>query len=169
MEDMYLEVEFFGEITTAEAFKDLVRALANLGEYEGDENAARQALVDANLAGEGFSLEEAMYDYRSDAREEIVKVAKKHKIYTVTKLTGGGMDDAGDIQFVRDGWVSIKLPVMNNEILIGTKEIERLKKTGMTTLDELDGFLDNFKVADQPKFAVSDEVITEIFLPKRKA
>lgn len=168
MEEMYLDIELFGEITTVEAFKDLVKALAKLEQYE-DENAARQALVEANLEGEGLKIDEDLYNYHSDAREEIIKTAKKHKIYAISKLTGGGMDDAGDIQFTRDGWISIKLPIMNDKILIGTEEIERLRNQGMTTLDQLDGFLGNFKATDEPKFTVSDEVITEIFLPKRKA
>ncbi|NTF17128.1 M42 family metallopeptidase [Agrobacterium rubi] len=169
MEDMYLDLEFFGSIETTEAFKDLVTALTKLDDYEDDANAARQALVEANLEGQGFKIDRELYNYRSDAVEAIMQVAKKHKIDLVCKLTGGGMDDAGTIQFVRNGWVSIKLPIMNGEVMLDTKVIGKLKKTGMTTLDQLDDFLANFKVADQPKFTVSDEVIAEIFIPKRKA
>jgi len=169
MDDTYLDLEFFGEIKTANAFRDLVGALAKLHAYEDDPNAARQALVDANLEGEGFKIDGEMYNCRSDAVETIMKVAKKHKIDLICKLTGGGMDDAGTIQFARDGWISIQLPIMNDEVLLGSEVIAKLKKTGMTTLDQLDGFLENFKATEQPKFTVSDDVIAEIFLPKRKA
>lgn len=167
MEDMYLELELFGQIETAEAFKALVTALAELDEYE-DESAARQALVDANLNGEGYKLSEELYDHYNDPLKEVIKVAKKHKIDLVAKVTAGGMDDQGKIQFVRDGFASFELPIMNDEVMVSQKVIAELKKRGLTSLDQLDEFLGYFKVDDQPKFTVADEVITEIFLPKRR-
>jgi hypothetical protein len=169
MEDMYLDLEFFGRIESTDAFKALVGALAKLDAYEGDTNAARQALVDANLEGEGFKINEEMYNYRSDALGEIVKVARKHKIDLVAKVTAGGMDDQGTIQFVRGGLASFELPVMGDTVMVSSEVIAKLKARGLTTLDQLDEFLGYFKVDDQPKFTVADEVITEIFLPKRKA
>ena len=167
MEDMTLRIEFFGQIETTAAFKDLVKVIANLDEYEGDENSARQALVDANLEGEGFEIEESCYNYRSDTVNEIIKVAKKHKIDLVTTLTEGGMSNPGTIRFVRDGHASFELPTMDGKVSVNSDVIAKLKSRGMTTLDELDTFLDYFKVEDQPKFTVADEVIADIFLPKR--
>jgi len=165
---MYLKIEFYGQIETTEAFKDLVKALARLHRYDGDENPARQALVDANLEGEGFALREDMYNYHSDAIEEIVRVAVKHKIDLVSKLTSGGMDDVGTIQFVRDGFASITLPIIGDEVALTTTVLGKLKNKGIKTVDQLEGFLDYFKVQDLPKFTVADEVITDIFLPKRR-
>lgn len=169
MEDMYLELEFFGCIESTEAFKALVGALAKLDTYEDDTNAARQALVDANLEGEGFKIDEEMYNYRTDAVKGVIDVAKKYKIDLVSKVTAGGMDDQGTIQFVRGGHASFELPIMNNEVMVSSEVIAKLKKRNLTTLDQLDDFLSYFKVDDQPKFTVADEVIAEIFLPKRRA
>ncbi len=169
MEDMYLELEFFGCIESTEAFKALVGALAKLDTYEEDTNAARQALVDANLEGEGFKINEEMYNYRTDAVKGVIDVAKKYKIDLVSRVTAGGMDDQGTIQFVRGGHASFELPIMNNEVMVSSEVIAKLKKRNLTTLDQLDDFLSYFKVDDQPKFTVADEVIAEIFLPKRRA
>jgi hypothetical protein len=169
MEDMTLELEFFGEIKTTAAFKALVGALTKLDDYEDDANSARQALVDANLEGKGFKIEEYSYNYRSDALEEIIKVAKAHKIDLVATITEGGQYDPGTIRFVRNGHASFELPVMNYEPALTSEVIEKLKKRGITTIDQLDEFLGYFKVNDLPKFTVADEVISEIFLPKRRA
>lgn len=169
MEDMYLNLEFFGRIETTEAFKGLVEALAKLDKYEGDKNAARQALVEANLEGEGFKIDEDCYNYRGDAVEEIIKAAKKHKIDLVAKITSGGYEDAGSIRFVRDGHASFELPIMNGEVAVTSAVVAKLKQRGLTTLDQLDEFLGCFKIDDLPKFTVADEVIADIFLPKRKA
>jgi hypothetical protein len=128
----------FGQIETTAAFKDLVKVIANLDEYEGDENSARQALVDANLEGEGFEIEESCYNYRSDTVNEIIKVAKKHKIDLVTTLTEGGMSNPGTIRFVRDGHASFELPTMDGKVSVNSDVIAKLKSRGMTTLDELD-------------------------------
>lgn len=168
MEDMYLELEFFGCIESTEAFKALVGALAKLDTYEHDTNAARQALVDANLEGEGFKINEDMYNYREDAVKGVIEVAKKYKIDLVATVTAGRMDDQGTIQFVRGGHASFELPIINNEVMVSKEVIATLKKRGVTTLDQLDSFLDHFKITDLPKFTVSDDVISEIFLPKRR-
>lgn len=169
MEDMTLQISIFGEITTAEAFNDLAKGLSRLDQFEGEVLAARQALVEANLEGKGLVIEEDCYNYRRDVREELLKVAKKHKLHMVSELSEGGMHDPGDIQFARDGWISIKLPVINQEVAVGPKEIQRLRKDGMTSLDQLEDFISNFKTTGHPAFSVADEVIAEIFLPKRRS
>jgi hypothetical protein len=168
MEDMYLELEFFGQIETTEAFKALVGALAKLDTYEDDANAARQALIEANIEGEGFKINEDMYNIREDAVKGVIEVAKKYKIDLVSTVTAGGMDDQGTIQFVRGGFASFELPIMNNEVMVSSEVIAKLKKRGLTTLDQLDQFLGHFKVTDLPKFTVADEVIIDISLPKRR-
>jgi hypothetical protein len=169
MEDMSLELEFFGQIESTEAFKALVGALTKFQSYEGDSNSARQALVDANLAGEGFKLDEELYDYYEDPLKELIKVAQKYKIDLVAKVTEGGMQDPGTIRFVRNGFASFELPTLNGEVAVTSEVIAKLKARGKTTLDDLDAFLGHFKVDDLPKFTVADEVIAEIFLPKRRA
>lgn len=169
MEDMTLELEFFGEIKTVEAFKALVQALTKLEEYEDDANSARQALVDANLEGKGFKIEEYSYNYRRDPVAEIIKVAKEYKIDLVATITEGGQYDPGTIRFVRNGHASFELPVINYEPALTSEVLAKLQQRGVKTLDELNEFLGYFKVDDLPKFTVSDDVIASIFMPKRRA
>ena len=56
-----------------------------------------------------------------------------------------------------------------DEVALTTTVLGKLKNKGITTVDHLEGFLGYFNVKDLPKFTVSDEVITDIFLPKRRA
>jgi hypothetical protein len=78
------------------------------------------------------------------------------------------MQDPGTIRFVRNGFASFELPTLNGEVAVTSEVIAKLKARGKTTLDDLDAFLGHFKVDDLPKFTVADEVIAEIFLPKRR-
>jgi hypothetical protein len=166
MEEMSLELELFGEIETAEAFKALVEALSKFSTYEGDVNAARAALLDANVEGEGFKLEEGLYDYYENPLAELIKVAAQHKIDLVAEVTEGGMQNPGTMRFVRNGLASFELPTMNGEVLVNAKVIAELRKRRMTTLDQLDDFLGHFHVDDLPKFTVSNDVIASIYMRK---
>lgn len=167
MDDMTMEFEIFGEITTVEAFQDLSKALAPLDQFEGEANS-RQALIDANLEGNGLRITEYSYDYRSNVRDNVLMAAKRHNLLMVSTLTFNGSRHAGDMQPSRRDWISIMLPVLGREIVLRGSDVAELRERGTTPLNQLDDFVSNFKSDDHPPFWVADEVIAEIFPPKHR-
>lgn len=161
-----MEIAIHGQITSVAAFKALTEAMkSNLDEYEDDIGAARQALLDANLADEGLVISA---EARNGDVDAIKAAAVKHKI-DITVLSGEGPGWGASTYFVRDGYASFELPVVEGEIAVTTEVIDKLMARGITQLEQLKGLIDVFKTAgDQPRFGIADEVITEMFLPKRK-
>lgn len=157
-----MKITVHGQITTAAAFDALVKAIGkNLHHLD----SPKQMLLDANLADEGLVIEAESYN--GDI-EEITKAAIKHKI-DMTVVSGEGPGWGASTYFIRDGRASFELPLIEDKIAVTLDVIDDLKKRGITTLDELAGFINIFAESEnQPRFTVADEVITEMFLPKRK-
>lgn len=171
-DQVWTRINVTGELKDEGAFTALVEAL---GEDLGDimiskknistreSGAIKQALIDANLEGGGLHIEGSS---RNAYVGTIKQVAMKHKIDIHVNTSGwGGWGPT--VFIVKDGHLSQNLTEDGNSLAVSRQTIAKLMQRGMTSLAELNEFLDHYDFSDQPEFSIPDEVIAALFIPKR--
>lgn len=176
---MSTKIQIHGTITDVETFEALVNVLALYTSHTVCSNgyvtkvdneaknlgATRTMLIEANMADQGLHL---TFEWEPhDAREALMEFGRAHEVDITVKRTWG-MNGDGDISFVRAGGMPLKLALASGKPAVGASTLKMLKEVDMCsiqTIERLLSVLDD--AALLPRFAISDDVVREILMPKR--